>query len=150
MSLSTVINNLMNAIDGRIGNFITSHNSSNSAHESLFTGKADSRHSHGLISSGGKIGSTADKPLITTNNGGITTGSFGNSANTFCEGNDSRLSDARTPISHNQASSTITDTNTYSNINNSVQTQESINSAIDSKISSLNNSIGQAITYINQ
>ena len=28
----------------------------------------------------------------------MTTGSFGTSANTFCQGNDSRLSNARTPV----------------------------------------------------
>ena len=34
-------------------------------------------------------------PLITTTNGLITTGSFGTTANTFCRGNDSRLSHSR-------------------------------------------------------
>lgn len=96
--------------------------------------KASSTHTHGSIDKDGKIGSTANKPLITTTSGTVTTGSFGTSANTFCEGNDSRLSDARTPTSHNQASSTITDTNTYTNIGNSSETQESINSAINSKL----------------
>ena len=42
-----------------------------------------------------------------------------------------------TPASHTQASSTITDTNTYTNIGNSTGTQESINSAIDTKLGSL-------------
>ena len=42
-----------------------------------------------------------------------------------------------TPSAHTQASSTITDTNTYSNLNNVAGTQESINSAIDSKIGAL-------------
>ena len=46
------------------------------------------------------IGSTANLPLITGASGVITAGSFGSSANTFCQGNDSRLSDARTPLSH--------------------------------------------------
>ena len=94
-------------------------------------------HTHGNLSNGGKIGSTANLPLITTNYGVVTTGSFGTSANTFCQGNDSRLSDARTPTAHNQASSTITDSNTYSNIGNSAQTQDSINSAIDTKLGQL-------------
>ena len=57
-------------------------------------------HAHGNITNDGKVGSTANKPLITTTNGAVTTGSFGTSANTFCQGNDSRLSDARTPTSH--------------------------------------------------
>jgi len=57
-------------------------------------------HTHGNISSSGTIGSTANLPLITMANGLIITGVFGSSANTFCEGNDSRLSNARTPLSH--------------------------------------------------
>ena len=59
-----------------------------------------SSHTHGDITNDGKLGSTANLPLITSTGGKIATGSFGNSANTFCEGNDSRLSDARTPTSH--------------------------------------------------
>lgn len=91
----------------------------------------------GNIDKDGKIGSTANLPIITTTGGALTTGSFGNSANTFCQGNDSRLSDARTPTTHTQASSTITDSNTYSNIGNSNSTQESINSAINTKLGEL-------------
>ena len=49
------------------------------------------------------------------------------------------MSDARTPTSHTQASSTITDTNTYSHIGNSSGTQESINSAINTKLGELVN-----------
>ena len=63
-------------------------------------------HTHGDISNDGKIGSTGNLPLITTTGGKISTGSFGNSANTFCEGNDSRLSNARTPTSHTHGSIT--------------------------------------------
>ena len=37
---------------------------------------------------------------------------FGNTSGTVCEGDDARLSDARTPTAHNQAWSTITDTPT--------------------------------------
>ena len=66
-------------------------------------------HTHGNITNDGKIGSNANKPLITTTGGTVTTGSFGTSANTFCEGNDSRLSDARTPTSHTHVKSEITD-----------------------------------------
>lgn len=63
-------------------------------------GAAASSHSHGNISSGGAIGSTANLPIITTTSGVLTTGTFGTTANTFCAGNDSRLSDARlTPSS---------------------------------------------------
>lgn len=49
----------------------------------------------GFISNTGSIGTTASRPLITTTGGTITTGSFGSSAGTFCEGNDARLSDTR-------------------------------------------------------
>lgn len=48
-------------------------------------------HTHGNITNDGKIGSTANLPLITTDSGAIIVGAFGTSANTFCEGNDSRL-----------------------------------------------------------
>ena len=57
-------------------------------------------HSHGNLTNDGKLGTTANKPVITGSGGAITTGSFGTTANTFCQGNDSRLSDARTPLSH--------------------------------------------------
>lgn len=105
--------------------------------DTSLSGKASSTHTHNNITNDGKIGTTANKPLITTTGGVITTGSFGTSANTFCQGNDSRLSDARTPTSHNQASGTITDSNTYANIGNTAQTQESINSAINTKLGEL-------------
>lgn len=100
-------------------------------------GAITSKQKIGNINTSGQIGSTANKPLITTTNGAITTGNFGSDANTFCQGNDSRLSDARTPTAHNQASSTITDSNTYSNIGNTAQTQESINGAINTKLGEL-------------
>lgn len=63
-------------------------------------------HTHGNITSDGKIGSIANKPLITTTDGKITTGSFGTAANTFCQGNDSRLSNARAPTSHSHGNIT--------------------------------------------
>ena len=68
-----------------------------------------SKEKLGNINYLGRIGSTANKPLITTTNGEITTGSFGTTANSFCEGNDSRLSDARTPTAHTHTVSNITD-----------------------------------------
>ena len=61
---------------------------------------AKGNHTHGNITNAGAIGSTANKPIITTTSGKLTTGSFGTTANTFCEGDDSRLSDARTPLAH--------------------------------------------------
>lgn len=141
-SSDTVSYPTVQAVKSWVGNKVTSWSSTTSddnypseklVKDSL-DAKASSTHSHGNIDKDGKIGSNANKPVITTTGGAVTTGSFGTSANTFCEGNDSRLSDARTPTSHTQASSTITDTNTYTNIGNSSETQESINSAINSKL----------------
>jgi hypothetical protein len=57
-------------------------------------------HAHGNIANGGTVGSTANLPLITGTSGIIQASSFGTAANTFCQGNDARLSDARTPLSH--------------------------------------------------
>lgn len=65
-------------------------------------------HTHGNITNAGAIGSTANLPLITTTSGVVTTGAFGTAANTFCVGNDSRLSDSRTPTAHTHAASDIT------------------------------------------
>lgn len=73
---------------------------------------AQEGHSHGNITNSGKIGSTANLPVITTTSGVVTTGSFGSSANTFCQGNDSRLSDARTPTSHSHAQADVTNLTT--------------------------------------
>jgi hypothetical protein len=56
-------------------------------------------HSHGNLTNDGKVGTTANLPLKTGTNGVVEAGSFGTSAGTFCEGNDARLSDARTPSS---------------------------------------------------
>ena len=68
-----------------------------------------SSHTHGNISNDGKVGTDANKPLITGTGGAVQAGSFGTSANTFCEGNDSRLSDARTPVAHTHGKADITD-----------------------------------------
>ena len=56
---------------------------------------ATAGHVHGNITNAGAIGSTANLPIITTTAGVLTTGSFGSTVNTFCQGNDSRLSDTR-------------------------------------------------------
>lgn len=71
-----------------------------------------SSHNHGNITNDGKIGSTANLPLITGTDGVVQAGSFGNAANTFCEGNDSRLSDSRDPNDH--ASNKVTAMTGYS------------------------------------
>lgn len=54
-------------------------------------------HSHGNITNAGAIGSTADLPVKTTTSGVLTVGAFGTSAGQFCQGNDARLTDQRTP-----------------------------------------------------
>ena len=59
-----------------------------------------SSHTHGNITNAGAIGSTSGLPIITTTSGVLTTGSFGATSGTFAQGNDSRLSDARTPLYH--------------------------------------------------
>lgn len=56
---------------------------------------ATASHTHGNVTNGGAIGSTANLPLITTTSGLITTGTFGTTTNTFCAGDDSRLSNTR-------------------------------------------------------
>lgn len=53
----------------------------------LSNARTPTSHSHGDITNTGAIGTTANKPLITSTNGKIATGSFGTSANTFAEGN---------------------------------------------------------------
>ena len=57
-------------------------------------------HVHGNINSAGQVGTTPNLPLITGSNGLVTTGTFGTTVSTFCQGNDARLSDARTPLAH--------------------------------------------------
>ena len=69
---------------------------------------SDFSHAHGNLTNDGKLGSAANLPVITGANGVITTGSFGTAANTFCQGNDSRLSNARTPTSHTHGNITNT------------------------------------------
>ena len=52
--------------------------------------------------------SGANLPLITSSSGVVTTGTFGTTANSFCQGNDSRLSNARTPSAHTHSISEVT------------------------------------------
>lgn len=63
-------------------------------------GAAAASHSHGNVTNAGAIGTTANLPVITGASGVLQAGAFGTTANTFCQGNDARLSDARTPTSH--------------------------------------------------
>ena len=70
--------------------------------------RTPSSHTHGNLTNAGAIGSTANLPVITGTSGVLQAGAFGTTASTFCEGNDSRLSDSRTPTAHNHAASDIT------------------------------------------
>jgi hypothetical protein len=72
-------------------------------------------HTHGSITSDGKLGSTANLPLITTTGGTISTGSFGTTTNTFCAGNDARIDNLHTVVNTSAATLTITqaDNNEY-------------------------------------
>jgi hypothetical protein len=66
----------------------------------LSDARTPTAHTHGNITNAGAIGSTSGLPVITTTSGVLTVGAFGVSAGQFCQGNDARLSDARTPTSH--------------------------------------------------
>jgi hypothetical protein len=63
-------------------------------------------HTHGNLSNAGAIGSTSGLPIITTTSGVLTTGAFGTTAGSFCQGSDARLSDARTPTTHKSTHAT--------------------------------------------
>jgi hypothetical protein len=52
---------------------------------------APTAHNHGQISSLGAIGILSGRPIITGPNGVLQAGSFGTTAGSFCQGNDSRL-----------------------------------------------------------
>ena len=105
------------------------------------TSRAASSHAHGNITTDGKVGTATGKPLITTTNGVVTAGSFGSSTSTsateFVACNDSRLSDTRTPKAHEQSVTTITNSETYSNLGSNLTTQKLINDAINTKIGAL-------------
>ena len=71
-------------------------------------GAAASSHSHGSIDNSGAIATGGPIPtnfvggpvVFNSSTNVIGKGEFGTAAKTFCQGNDSRLSDARTPLSH--------------------------------------------------
>jgi hypothetical protein len=85
----------------------------------LYASAVPTSHSHGNITNAGAIGSTANLPIITTTSGVLTTGSFGTTANTFCQGNDSRLSDTRTPTDGSVTTAKIANSAvTYAKIQN--------------------------------
>ena len=78
--------------------------------DTLLQGKAGSAHTHSPndltsavpVSKGGTGAATAAEARAAL---GV---AYGTAAGTVCQGNDSRLSNARTPTAHNQAASTIT------------------------------------------
>jgi hypothetical protein len=57
----------------------------------LSDARTPTAHTHGNISNAGAIGTTASLPVITGSSGVLQAGSFGTTAGTFCQGNDSRL-----------------------------------------------------------
>ena len=63
----------------------------------LSDARTPTSHVHGNITNAGAIGSTSGLPIITTTSGVLTVGSFGTTAGTFAQGNDSRLADSRAP-----------------------------------------------------
>jgi len=69
----------------------------------LSDARTPTSHAHGNITNAGAIGTTAFKPIITSVGGELVAGDFGTTNGTFCQGNDSRLSDARTPTAHTHA-----------------------------------------------
>lgn len=77
--------------DGTIdtNNYVTDAtlNAFSSSFGNALSSKAESNHIHGKITNDGRIGTQSFKPLITSNNGAIDTGSFGTTAHTFAEGN---------------------------------------------------------------
>jgi hypothetical protein len=73
-------------------------------------------HTHGNITSDGKItGAATNLPLITTTGGTISTGSFGTAANTFCAGNDVRIDNLHNVVNTSASTLTLTeaDNNEY-------------------------------------
>lgn len=100
---------------------------------------ATGNHVHGNISSDGKIGSTADLPIITGTAGAVIAGSWATGANAtsgtaFVNGADSRLSDTRDPNDH--ASNKVTAMTGYSKPNSltsgheAVETTDTLNAAV--------------------
>ena len=84
------------------------------AGESLsgFTDRLDNHESglntnaHGISNIAGlQAGLNSKEPVFSKNTG--FNKNFGSTTGTVCEGNDSRLSDARTPVTHNHAISTV-------------------------------------------
>lgn len=87
-------------------------------------------HVHGNLTNDGKVGTVATKPLITGTGGVVQAGSFGTASGTFCQGNDSRLSNAREPTAHTTlshsdwpAAVSIAEVGYLDGVTSSIQTQ---------------------------
>lgn len=63
--------NLKNAIVG----LILAHNSDNNAHSNILSGYSTTSHTHGNLTSDGKVGTTASRFVVTTTGGALTTSS---------------------------------------------------------------------------
>lgn len=93
---------------------------------------ASADHGHGRITSDGRLGDDAGHPLITSTNGEIVAGIFGDGEGTFAEGNDPRLSDAREPLPHTHSSADITSLDGYQKAlsTGAITQTDTVNSAI--------------------
>jgi hypothetical protein len=95
----------------------------------LSDARTPTSHTHGNITNAGTIGATSGVPIITGNSGVLQAGSFGTAAGTYCQGNDSRLSDARTPTAHTHAASDIT-TGTLANARTTATSANTANAIV--------------------
>jgi len=110
----------------------------------LSDARTPTSHTHGNITNAGAIGTTASLPIITTTSGVLTTGSFGTGAGTFCQGNDSRLSDARTPTAHTTGSHsdwpaavTMTEVGYLDGVTSAIQTQLGNKQPLDADLTAI-------------
>ena len=102
-------------------------------HTSALSGKANAVHTH-------TKSDITDFPA------------YGNAAGTICEGNDSRLSDARTPVAHTHTKSDVTDlfnsANTWTSINTS-QREICISGDRDAYIAPMWEGASSGIAFLN-
>ena len=98
---------LQTALDGKAATSHTHAIADTTGLQTALDGKASSSHTHGNITNSGAIGTTSGVPIITGTNGVLQAGqfgmvagrfaegnhthTFGTTANTYCQGNDSRL-----------------------------------------------------------
>jgi hypothetical protein len=75
----------------------------------LTNARTPTTHTHGNITNAGAIGTGSGVPIITGSSGVLQAGSFGTAAGTYCQGNDSRLSDTRTPTNLSVTTAKIAD-----------------------------------------